>query len=398
MSRVSRAIGSVAVEVISFDPELISIRLEDGTYIGPKIGKFDDGKLHLLPGEVPLEYTPEILSLIESKGWNVRQTYDVDALKDLEQGILSFGGTGGWNPNQPLQLVFSGDRLFLVDGHRRHLVNWILGQKGIVFRPMYGTVVSLGQAQGGRPVSIRDLEYRLMTQDELHQPHSALERARKIQRMMEADLKIGISAEEFKEAFIKNTGWTAKKYEATLALMSYPPDILQAVSEKKLPETKALNLLVDPKLTMDDAVDVLRQSIQGSETVGKSRVTGQFIDEVAKKKKEEKKPLALPPAQSETGLSEGFSLPLPGNLKLESGQTGSGQTESSQAQAENGSRPALTVVPKPIVPKATAKEKAAVLDRLVKEATARSMGVTTHLKIDSQLWEECLEIHYRGVK
>ena len=83
MGRISRKLGTVKSELIIIDPNLISIRLEDGSFIGGEIIEFDDGKYHLAPGQKPVEYTSETINRILKHGWNVRSDYgDIEALAD----------------------------------------------------------------------------------------------------------------------------------------------------------------------------------------------------------------------------------------------------------------------------------------------------------------------------
>jgi hypothetical protein len=397
MGRASREVGSVASEIIKVEPELISIRLENGEYVGPRLIKYEDGKLRLAPGEQPLEYTPENLARIESEGWNIRNHYDKDAIERLMNGIEALGG---FDPQKPLELILSGDRLFPHDGHRRHFAWWLLQKKGILFRPMYATVVAM------RGVSIRDLEIRMLVRDELHEHHTAAERAAKIKRMMERSLKEGMDRDEFKEKFLKDTGWSERQFDATIALTTLPADLMKALSEKHIPEGKTLELLRSPKLTIDEVVAGLREAISGAESAGKEKVTGAFITEVIKDRLEAK---VIPINSNILPFYKGDQQAgsFPDAPSVDNAQTGeSSEKENSANNANSGSRESggsgkPAPQPRPLQPKQprpTASEMAQLFKLLVESAKATGRGKDTDLIIPSDLWERCLQTVNRGAR
>jgi hypothetical protein len=81
MGRINRLLGKVKSEIVGIDPQILSLRLENGTFLGPEIVKYSDGLYHIAPGHEPLAYIPETVARIEKEGWNVRHNYgDMDKL------------------------------------------------------------------------------------------------------------------------------------------------------------------------------------------------------------------------------------------------------------------------------------------------------------------------------
>ncbi|MGL5074730.1 MAG: hypothetical protein ACRDBG_02660, partial [Waterburya sp.] len=219
--RIHRQLGTVKSEVVSIDTRLISVRLEDGSFLGGEIELNEDGKFQLKAGHKPLDYTPENIERILTNGWNLRSTYG--DINELAAKIAAVGKV-----ITPLTLIFDKNRLFIEDGHRRHHALWLLQQHKIYINECLAYVKSLGKG-----CSIRTLEYDILTHGTSQLELSVIEKAKLIARHEKEDRLLGLTERESKQKFLEETGWTDLEYETVKTTLYLPEPIKKAISERR---------------------------------------------------------------------------------------------------------------------------------------------------------------------
>ncbi len=360
MGRINRKLGTVKSELIIIDPNLISIRLEDGSFIGGEIVEFDDGKYHLAPNQQSINYNPETIDRILKQGWNVRSDYgDIEALADK---IAAAGRI-----TNPLHLIFDKNRIFPEDGHRRHYALWLLEQRGIIIKEVLAYVKTLGSG-----CDIRTLEYEILSHGSDSLELSLVEKGKMIRRHLKEDLRTGLSEEEAKNKFLEETGWKASDYQAVLDICSLPPHIQVAIDQRKIAATPVLSLLKNRNLGQQEVSNIIEQAIAVSEQLGKNKATGEIIENIKDDYLEVKK--------SYQEFVDPHQLTLDNSSPIEVDFV-----------------PVEEPKPKPLVPKANSKEKAEVFDKLMNNASDKQLEDSSIvLTLPVNLWQEMSEIYYRG--
>ncbi|XHX80874.1 MAG: hypothetical protein RBJ76_13345 [Stenomitos frigidus ULC029] len=338
---LKRRFGSTATEVTKLDPRLISVRLQDGAYLGPEIVIYEDGNYGIAPGHEPIAYTDEVLETLAVKGWNARRRYRNTEM--LREKIIGFGG---FNPDEPTQLVLSGNRLFLVEGHRRHYVWWLLQQQGFHYADFFGIIRSM-QNVG----SVRDMEYRMLATDDGKDMYTISEQAQLIERQLHEDMANGVSRDAFKSDFCQRTGWSPSKYDNTLLVMTLPRDVIDQVDRGIIPQSAVTKLLRDQSLNTDEAANILRATVDKAAEAGKEAVTVSYVTEAAADYKEQKQ--AGVPLANAAGL---------------------------QVKA----------------PKPSASQQAKLFRSFMDAAKATAMGDQTAIEIPTALWEQMSEAFNRA--
>ena len=342
MSRITRKLGRIKGEIVALDPDLLSIRLLSGQYLGGRIVECSDSKYHLAPGESPIVYDDATLKQIETEGWNVR--HDYGDIEHLAQKIHAVGKI-----LKPLSVVFDGDRLFLYDGHRRHFAIWLLKQRNCTIAEVPCIIKTLRNGE-----SIRSLEYEMLSSGSDAKALTIVEKAGLIDRHLKEDLRSGLTEDQAKEKFLEETGWSAPEYENTLAVMSFPRSTQQQIDNGKVATTTVLELIRDSSLNTDEKINIIDAAIVGAEEAGKKKATGTQVKEIAQEFKEAK----------ENGVI---------NNSIDN------SLESSDIPA-----------PKPKRPRATAKEKAELLGKLVASASVKATEESIILTIEPDLWSAVL--------
>lgn len=344
---IVRTYGSARGEIIVVDPQLISFRLSDGSFIGPRIGLHDDDKMHVLPNEKPLAFGQDLIEAISGEnGWNTRVAYDLDLIQELADKILVSGTI-----YQPLHLVADGDRLFPMDGHRRVLAWLLLASQGTIIPNVLSIIKPL---IGG--LTVRDLEYQMLSYGTDSEKLSVYDKAKLIKRHLHEDKLIGLSEEQSRQQFCEKTGWKKPEYDRTLEISSFSSPTLKAI-EGKVSETTLHNLVKKNELTLSEKENVLSSAIAIAEEKG-IKATGQLVESVADNFIESKNPSFLDPD---------------GNVK-----------------------PSDELEPKPIKLTPKAKEIKYLLMTLANEGNARQVGDDTMtVDFSKELWEKVIDFAER---
>lgn len=277
-----RTYGSARGELIVIDPRLISFRLANGDFIGPRIGLHDDGKMHVLPNETPLTFSQDLIESISGEnGWNTRIAYDLDLIQELADRILASGVI-----HQPLHLIADGDRLFPMDGHRRVLAWLLLASQGTIISNVLAIIKPLS---GG--LTVRDLEYQMLSYGTDSEKLSVYDKAKLIKRHLYEDRLAGLDEEQSRHQFCEKTGWKKSEYDRTLEISSMSSQTLKAI-EGKVSETTLHNLVRKNDLTLSEKESVLLETVAIAEKKG-IKATGQLVESVTDNFIESKNPSFL---------------------------------------------------------------------------------------------------------
>jgi hypothetical protein len=338
-----RTYGSAKAELIVIDPQLISFRLANGDFIGPRIGLYDDRKMHILPDETHLTFSQGLIEAISGEnGWNTRIAYNLDLIQELADKILASGII-----HQPLQLIADGDRLFPMDGHRRVLAWLLLASQGIIVPNVLAIIKPLASG-----LTVRDLEYQMLSYGTDSEKLSVYDKAKLIRRHLQEDRSIGLDEDQSRQQFCEKTGWKKSEYDRTLEISSMSAPTLKAI-EGKVSETTLHNLVRKNDLTLSEKESVLLKTVAIAEEKGE-KATGQLVESVTVNFIESKNPTFLD---------------SDGNLKT------SDETE-----------------PKPVKLTPKAKDIKYLLITLVNEGNARpTSDDTMTVDFPKELWEKVID-------
>ena len=277
-----RTYGSARGELIAIDPQLISFRLANGDFIGPRIGRHDDRKMHVLPNEKTLTFSQDLIESISGEnGWNTRIAYDLDLIQELADKILASGQI-----HQPLHLIADGDRLFPMDGHRRVLAWLLLASQGT---PIPNVLAIIKPLVAG--LTVRDLEYQMLSYGTDSQKLSVYDKAKLIRRHLHEDRLTGLTEEQSRQQFCEKTGWKQSEYDRTLEISSMSTPTLKAI-ENKVSETTLHNLVRKNELTLSEKENILLEAVNISEEKG-IKATGELVESVTASFIESKNPTFL---------------------------------------------------------------------------------------------------------
>jgi hypothetical protein len=275
-----RTYGSARGELIVIDPRLISFRLANGDFIGPRIGIHDDGKMRVLPSETHLTFSQDLIESISGEtGWNTRVTYDLELIQELADKILASGTI-----YQPLHLVADGDRLFPMDGHRRVLAWLLLASQEIIVPNVLAIIKPLASG-----LTVRDLEYQMLSYGTDSQKLSVYDKAKLIRRHLHEDTLEGLTEEQSCQQFCEKTGWKKPEYNRTLEISSMSSPTLKAI-EGKVSETTLHNLVRKNELTLSEKENVLLETVAIAEEKG-IKATGELVESVTANFIESKNPI-----------------------------------------------------------------------------------------------------------
>jgi hypothetical protein len=277
-----RTYGSARGELIVIDPRLISFRLANGDFIGPRIGIHDDGKMRVLPSETHLTFSLDLIEAISGEnGWNTRVTYDLELIQELADKILASGTI-----YQPLHLVADGDRLFPMDGHRRVLAWLLLASQEIIVPNVLAIIKPLASG-----LTVRDLEYQMLSYGTDSEKLSVYDKAKLIKRHLHEDRLGGLTEEQSCQQFCEKTGWKKSDYNRTLEISSMSSPTLKAI-EGKVSETTLHNLVRKNELTLSEKESVLLETVAIAEEKG-IKATGELVESVTANFIESKNPTFL---------------------------------------------------------------------------------------------------------
>jgi hypothetical protein len=340
-----RTYGSAKGELILIDPWLISFRLANGEFIGPRVGLHDDGKMHVLLGESPLSFSEELIAAVSGEsGWNTRVSYDLDSIVDLADKIVAARAI-----YQPLHLIADGDRLFPKDGHRRTLAWLYNAARGIEISNVIAIIKTLARGQ-----TIRDLEYEMLSMGVDAEKLSLLDRAKMIRRHLREDCLSGLTEEQSKAQFCERTGWKKTDYNRVLEISTFSAPVLKAIEEKGIAETTLQTLMRESELTLPEKEKIILESVSLAEEAGAKKVTGSIIGSVAENHKKRKRPTFIKP---------------------------SGEVKTPDE---------MPVKPVQLPPKA--KEIREMFIKLVGEGNARKVGDSYTVDFSAELWEKVVDL------
>ena len=264
-----RTYGSARGELITIDPQLISFRLANGDFIGPRIGLHDDGKMHVLPNENYLIFSQDLIESISGEnGWNTRIAYDLELIQELADKILASGVI-----YQPLHLIADGDRLFPMDGHRRVLAWLLLSSQGTIIPNVSAIIKPLAAG-----LTVRDLEYQMLSYGTDSEKLSVYDKAKLIKRHLHEDRLAGLTEEQSCQQFCEKTGWKKNEYTRTLEISSMSSPTLKVI-ENKIAETTLHNLVRDSNLTLTEKENILLEAVNIAEEKG-IKATGELVQSV----------------------------------------------------------------------------------------------------------------------
>lgn len=294
-----RTYGSARGELIVIDPQLISFRLANGDFIGPRIGLHDNGKMHILPSENHLIFSQDLIEAISGEnGWNTRIAYDLELIQELADRILASGVI-----YQPLHLIADGDRLFPMDGHRRVLAWLFLASQGIIVPNVSAIIKPLASG-----LTVRDLEYQMLSYGTDSEKLSVYDKAKLIRRHLYEDRLARLTEEQSRQQFCEKTGWKQSEYDRTLEISSMSAPTLKAI-EGKVSETTLHNLVRKNELTLSEKENILLEAVNIAEEK-KIKATGQLVESVAANFIESKNPTFLDSDGSVKPSSEIESKPI----------------------------------------------------------------------------------------
>jgi hypothetical protein len=277
-----RTYGSARGELIVVDPQLISFRLANGGFIGPRIGLHDDGKMRVLPSETLLTFSQDLIESISGEnGWNTRVTYDLELIQELADKILASGVI-----YQPLHLIADGDRLFPMDGHRRVLAWLLLASQEIIVPNVLAIIKPLASG-----LTVRDLEYQMLSYGTDSEKLSVYDKAKLIKRHLHEDKLGGLTEEQSCQQFCEKTGWKKSEYDRTLEISSMSNQTLKAI-EGKVSETTLHNLVRKNNLTLSEKENVLLETVAIAEEK-RIKATGELVQSVTANFIESKNPTFL---------------------------------------------------------------------------------------------------------
>ena len=277
-----RTYGSARGELIVVDPQLISFRLANGHFVGPRIGLYNDGKMHVLPDETLLTFSLDLIESISGEnGWNTRVTYDLELIQELADKILASGVI-----YQPLHLIADGDRLFPMDGHRRVLAWLLLASQEIIVPNVLAIIKPLASG-----LTVRDLEYQMLSYGTDSEKLSVYDKAKLIKRHLHEDKLGGLTEEQSCQQFCEKTGWKKSDYNRTLEISSMSSPTLKAI-EGKVSETTLHNLVRKNDLTLSEKENVLLETVAIAEE-RKIKATGELVESVTANFIESKNPTFL---------------------------------------------------------------------------------------------------------
>jgi hypothetical protein len=257
------ALGTRSGEIISVPIEIISVRLKDGSILGPKLYTGTDEKKHIEEGYSPLDYNQPELDIILTQGWNRRRGSLLQNIDNLKASIKSAGRV-----LDPLDLILDGPYVVCAEGHRRHICSrWlqleefpILVVPAMVYTAGYGT-------QG----NYENFEYQMWYRNQ-KEPLSILEKYDFIQEKLASGLT--------KEDFCEKVGIGTAEYDTIMLVAGQSSEVRSLIEQELISPTtiKIARATADRKeWTQQQFETFIQDSVKLAEQVGKKRVTGSLV-------------------------------------------------------------------------------------------------------------------------
>jgi hypothetical protein len=299
--------------------------------------------MRVLPSETLLTFSLDLIEAISGEnGWNTRVTYDLELIQELADKILASGVI-----YQPLHLIADGDRLFPMDGHRRVLAWLFLASQEIIVPNVSAIIKPLASG-----LTVRDLEYQMLSYGTDSQKLSVYDKAKLIKRHLHEDRLGGLTEEQSLRQFCEKTGWKKSEYDRTLEISSMSNQTLKAI-EGKVSETTLHNLVRKNNLTLSEKENVLLETVAIAEEK-RIKATGELVQSVTANFIESKNPTFL--------------------------------------DSDRNAKPSDELEPKPVKLTPKAKDIKYLLITLVNEGNARQTDDDT-MSVDfpKELWEKVID-------
>lgn len=250
-------------ELISVPLDIISVRLKDGSFFGPKLYLGEDKKRHIEEGFHALDYNESELFIIQSKAWNRRRDSLLKGIDELKSAIKSAGTI-----LEPVDLIMDGPYVAPIEGHRRIICGrWLQLEEGKI-NTVLANVITAGVGTQG---NYQNLEYQMWYRNE-KQPLSLLEKYEFIQEKLSA----GVS----KETFCKEVAITSNEYDSILLIAGQSEEVRSLIQSGLISPTtiKLAKIAADRKeWTQSQFESFIQDSVRVAEQLGKKKVTGELV-------------------------------------------------------------------------------------------------------------------------
>lgn len=257
------ALGTRSGEIISVPIEIISVRLKDGSILGPKLYTGTDEKKHIEEGYSPLNYTQEELDIILTQGWNRRRGSLLQNIDNLKASIKSAGRV-----LDPLDLISDGPYVVCAEGHRRHISSRQLQLEGFPITVVPAMVYTAGYGTQG---NYENFEYQMWYRNQ-KEPLSILEKYDFIQEKLASGLT--------KEDFCEKVGIGTAEYDTIMLVAGQSSEVRSLIEQELISPTtiKIARATADRKeWTQQQFESFIQDSVKLAEQVGKKRVTGSLV-------------------------------------------------------------------------------------------------------------------------
>jgi hypothetical protein len=138
-------------------------------------------------------------------------------------------------------------------------------------------------------LTVRDLEYQMLSYGTDSQKLSVYDKAKLIRRHLHEDTLEGLTEEQSCQQFCEKTGWKKPEYNRTLEISSMSSPTLKAI-EGKVSETTLHNLVRKNELTLSEKENVLLETVAIAEEKG-IKATGELVESVTANFIESKNPI-----------------------------------------------------------------------------------------------------------
>lgn len=257
------SLGTRSGEIISVPIEIISVRLKDGSILGPKLYTGTDEKKHVEQGCYPLNYTQEELDIILAQGWNRRRGSLLQNLNNLKASIKSAGRV-----LDPLDLISDGPYVVCAEGHRRHICSRWLQLEDFPISVVPAMIYTAGYGTQG---NYENFEYQMWYRNQ-KEPLSITEKYDFIQEKLASGLT--------KEDFCEKVGISSNEYDTIMLVAGQSKEVRSLIEQDLISPTtiKIAKATADRKeWTQQQFENFIQQSVHLAESLGRKRVTGSLV-------------------------------------------------------------------------------------------------------------------------
>lgn len=257
------SLGTRSGEIISVPIEIISVRLKDGSILGPKLYTGTDDKKHMEEGSRGLNYNEEELEIILERGWNRRRGSLLHNIDSLKAAIQSAGRV-----LDPLDLISDGPYVVCAEGHRRHICSRWLQLEGFPISVVPAMVYIAGYGSQG---NYENFEYQMWYRNQ-KEPLSLIEKYEFIQEKIASGLT--------KEEFCEKVGISIIEYDTIMLVAGQSREVRNLIEEGLISPTtiKIAKLAAERKeWTQQQFEEFIQESVKLAESLGRKRVTGNLV-------------------------------------------------------------------------------------------------------------------------